>query len=435
MPVRQQQGSGFYAFNFETRVVQLGGYVQLINEQLILAHGLLMMIAFGVVYTAGMLVARYLPRSYALWFWIHAACGSLGLALVVAGLVVAIVMVANAGQPQWNLASRTSGAHAVLGIIVVAWALLQGVVGALSKAIWQSEFRRTATLPEVKVFPDMVHWWSGRALLVVAFVNVFLGLYEWGIPTGWLGLWGGWCVLVCVAVALLEWRKRTVAREKTADIRYTASLARASLSLHSSLYYSKAAIPLQAGSPPSVGPIAVSPVALAVPASPAAAVAAPPAQVARSAPALEEVSVKRLSATAVPVLASGTSPELVKSYNADSPQTLTMMSAPGADFTSPDLYVTVTTLDPELRADTPDLHVPVATPSDTEDSATGTLRPNAPPPSTSATLRGPVSDEDEDENSGSSAVADAAQVEADLMSTEESRSLVRAGGVWAGCGV
>ncbi len=46
--------------------------------------------------------------------------------------------------------------------ILFVWVLLQGMLGAVTKAMWTAEFRRTATLPQVKAFPDMVHWWSGK---------------------------------------------------------------------------------------------------------------------------------------------------------------------------------------------------------------------------------------------------------------------------------
>ncbi len=228
---RSIHGSGLYAFRYTTVNIIIGtGYVQYIDQSYILAHGLLMMIGFGVCYLLGICIAWLVPHKYSLWFWLHAAASLLGTALIIAGFAMAVSMVANANQPQWSLASRTQGAHAVLGIIAFVWALLQGTLGMLSKLLWTLEFRRTAALPAVKVFPDQLHWWSGRLLFVLGLVNPFLGLWEWGIPPGWLGLWGGYCALVVVLFIVCFVWKRASRKTQAADV---------------SSYYAKSAIPLE----------------------------------------------------------------------------------------------------------------------------------------------------------------------------------------------
>ncbi len=190
-----------YTLNFGT------GVLLPYDNKYVVAHAVLMGVAFGILFVLGIAIGRYVPRRYALWFYLHVCCSVLGVAVVIAGFAVAVSMVARANAPQWNLATPSKGAHAVLGVIALVWVLLQGILGAVTKVHWDREFCRSATLPQPTVFPYKVHWVSGYILPVIGFVNVFLGLYDWGVHRGWMGLWGGYCALVISAFVALEIRK------------------------------------------------------------------------------------------------------------------------------------------------------------------------------------------------------------------------------------
>jgi hypothetical protein len=138
--------------------------------------------------------------------------------MIISGFGVIVAMVAQSGSTQWNLVTPSKGAHAVLGIIALIWALFQGILGVVTRVCWNLEFRKRSTLPEASFFPDKIHWFSGYFLPVIGFVNVFLGLYDWGVNRTWMGLWGGWCGMVLVAFMVLEIRKRRKDKGMEQDI-------------------------------------------------------------------------------------------------------------------------------------------------------------------------------------------------------------------------
>jgi hypothetical protein len=194
--------------------INLGsGFVSDIDTAMIIAHAVLMCVAFGLVFVLSIAIGRYLPKRMSFWFYLHAGCSILGVCVVVAGFGVGVGMVANSIVPHFSLATPSKGAHAILGLIAFIWVILQGLLGGLTKVMWNREFHQTSTLPTPKVFPDKIHWYSGYFLPVIGFVNVFLGLYDWGVPSGWMGLWGGWGAAVLVAFIVFEYTKRHQAKE------------------------------------------------------------------------------------------------------------------------------------------------------------------------------------------------------------------------------
>ena len=150
----------------------------------------------------------------------------------------------------------SKGAHAVLGVIALAWVVFQAALGVYTKLHWDKQFRSTAAIPEPRVFPDKIHWFSGYALPVIGLVNVFLGLYDWGVNTLWMLLWGIYCALVLIAFLLLEIRKTRKDRRAEQEI---------------SQYYEKGAVPLSKSGPQpkghASGDIVIPPV-VAIPAQP-----------------------------------------------------------------------------------------------------------------------------------------------------------------------
>jgi plastocyanin len=176
---------------FSSVTINFGtGLVTVFNNTMILVHAILMAVAFGVAFAVGIAIGRYVPRRLVFWFYLHVGASVLGLALVVAGFAVIVSAVAQSGTPQWSLSTPSKGAHAVLGIIALVWVILQAALGAFTKLNWDAQFRKCAAIPEPQFFPDKVHWISGYALPVIGFVNVFLGLYDWGVNPLWMLLWG-----------------------------------------------------------------------------------------------------------------------------------------------------------------------------------------------------------------------------------------------------
>ena len=206
-------------FTSQTFTVNLGtGFAQNYKMDMLIAHAVLMATAFGVIFIMGIIFARYVPRTLASWFILHAGMQLLGLAMVVAGFAVSISMVTQSFVPHFSLRTPSRGAHAILGLIAFIWVVLQALNGIFTKISWDREYRSSAAIPKPKVFPDKVHWYSGFLLPLIGFVNVFLGIYDWGVDPAWMGLWGGWFGLVVILLVVLEVRKRFKDKDKDSEI-------------------------------------------------------------------------------------------------------------------------------------------------------------------------------------------------------------------------
>ena len=145
---------------------------------LVVAHAALMGLAWALCAGVGVFAAAFIPKSKSWWFWLHVvALGVTALLTFIAfGLIVA--QVENSTQLHFlRPNSPTSGAHAVIGIIIVTLVCLQIILGIIIDRIWRSKNRRSGDIPETTLL-DQVHWWSGRMLSVLAFVNLFLGAAE-----------------------------------------------------------------------------------------------------------------------------------------------------------------------------------------------------------------------------------------------------------------
>jgi hypothetical protein len=62
-----------------------------------------------------------------------------------------------------------SNPHQLVGLIVMILTAMQPILGFVADRMF------VANRFEVPVFPDRVHWWLGRLIIVAAFVNIYLG--------------------------------------------------------------------------------------------------------------------------------------------------------------------------------------------------------------------------------------------------------------------
>ena len=65
--------------------------------------------------------------------------------------------------------------HKVVGIIVFALTMLQALYGVVIDRIWRNKFNKTNEKPST-TWIDKVHWWLGRSVIFVAFINIVLGI-------------------------------------------------------------------------------------------------------------------------------------------------------------------------------------------------------------------------------------------------------------------
>lgn len=144
-------------------------------ELLAIAHGIAMLLAWVGAANAGILVARRFKRRLIhRWYSLHRNI-MLGLAFLVAlGLALAVAHVQLDGGAHFKaLAADGLNPHSSLGLFVCIGAIVQAVVGFVSNRMFRADRR------EVPCFPDRLHWWFGRLLVLASYLNVFFGLWLW----------------------------------------------------------------------------------------------------------------------------------------------------------------------------------------------------------------------------------------------------------------
>lgn len=125
-------------------------------------HALLMVTGFLLMFSA-MLIARY-RWGWIRWYKAHHILTPAGGALAIAGLLIAIYMVAATGGPHLRVP------HGWLGAVIIALILVTIGLGILRKK-WIAKHRVIRPL----------HIWSGRVMLALMAVNMVLGLWLVGI--------------------------------------------------------------------------------------------------------------------------------------------------------------------------------------------------------------------------------------------------------------
>ncbi|KAI9339676.1 hypothetical protein BDR26DRAFT_919020 [Obelidium mucronatum] len=157
---------------------------------LILIHGIVMFIAWGILAPLSIWVARYLKTRIRNWYRVHVSLMLLGVGgFTIAGLI-AIELSLEDGETRFI----ATGNHGIIGTaIALAIYPAQCILGFICNWLFDE------TRSRIPVW-DQLHWWLGRGLIVLAVVNMFLGLlqYEAGI---WI-LAGYWAWVLFVVLVL-----------------------------------------------------------------------------------------------------------------------------------------------------------------------------------------------------------------------------------------
>lgn len=123
-------------------------------------HAILMFVAWGVFSFTGIFIARYLKARLGIWwFRSHVATMMVTflLTIIAFGLIVSIT-----GKHFKSL-------HQILGLIVLILLFFQSVLGQVINLMWRPG---RDTVP----IRDMLHWYLGRFLQLLAIVTMFTGL-------------------------------------------------------------------------------------------------------------------------------------------------------------------------------------------------------------------------------------------------------------------
>jgi hypothetical protein len=165
-------------------------------------HAILMVIAWCALLFTGSFFARYLKVLTTAWFKIHVALQTVGVAMVLAGFIIIFVF----------LGQFTMGAHQVIGLVIFGLTMLQPFLGLIADRLFDPSRSKAPA-------QDQIHWWVGRFLLVLAVVNIFLGIDElFPISNGayiLYGLFAGWTAL---SVAILIAQEIRVGGAEESDV-------------------------------------------------------------------------------------------------------------------------------------------------------------------------------------------------------------------------
>lgn len=166
--------------------------------QLKRSHGILNIFGWGVLLPIGAIVARYFKRSGPLWFYIHAMVQFIGFIIGLAGVV--------AGVALYDKLHANVSAHRGLGIFILVLGILQ-VIAFFLRPDKDSKIRR---------YWNWYHHWFGRLALLLATVNIFLGIQVGGAGTSWKVGYGINLAVLLIATVILEiflwtrWSQKTI---------------------------------------------------------------------------------------------------------------------------------------------------------------------------------------------------------------------------------
>jgi hypothetical protein len=127
-------------------------------------HIVCMMLSWGLVLPVGALMAisfRGLLQTNVMWFKLHIALQLTGVALSIAGFVVAFT----------NIASHFKDTHQIMGTVVFAGGLYQAAQGFVRP----HRPAKGETATTIRKVWEICHKGFGRIVIILAWVNIFLG--------------------------------------------------------------------------------------------------------------------------------------------------------------------------------------------------------------------------------------------------------------------
>ncbi|KAB2620761.1 hypothetical protein D8674_039519 [Pyrus ussuriensis x Pyrus communis] len=124
-----------------------------------MTHGILTIIGWGIIIPFGASMARYLREYEPLWYYLHSSVQFIGFFVGLSGVAV--------GRTLYELVHADFNSHRSIGYIVLALSVLQ---------ICQFIMRPSRT-SKVRKYWNKSHRWVGRSVVVLALVNIFIGLF------------------------------------------------------------------------------------------------------------------------------------------------------------------------------------------------------------------------------------------------------------------
>ncbi|EDO40900.1 predicted protein [Nematostella vectensis] len=164
------------------------------NLNLIMLHGILMFIGWGVLLQGGAFIARYFRHKDPWWFKMHRGLQVSGLVFAIGGFACAVVSV-----PFDHLMF----AHGGLGLAIMIMGILQPL-----NAIIRPHKHRDGSPTRKRIIWEWCHKLLGRLALVLALINICLGLFLAVVPQVAWTVWYAVLGVFLVAYVVMELRIR-----------------------------------------------------------------------------------------------------------------------------------------------------------------------------------------------------------------------------------
>jgi hypothetical protein len=151
-------------------------------------HGTVMMLSWVLLGTAGTFVSRYLKPLGEIWFRAHVA---IAFAIVVGSITGFSVIVAHIRSDG---GAHFDSVHARTGLALLLLMVLQVLLGYVSHT------RYNPARTHAPIYPDRLHWYVGRGVLLLSFATALMGVEVAG---GGLGFrkWPSALLVVCIMMA------------------------------------------------------------------------------------------------------------------------------------------------------------------------------------------------------------------------------------------
>ncbi|TPX73464.1 hypothetical protein CcCBS67573_g05267 [Chytriomyces confervae] len=167
-----------------------GGAAATSPVDLLLIHGIFMFLAWGVLPPIAIFVARYLKaRLGHAWYLTHMGLMLFGVSACIITALVCVEVNLAPGKTRF-----ITTPHGIIGV-VLCFAIypMQVALGFISNALFSAERH---SVP----WWDQAHWWLGRSAVLLAVVNVHLGLMLYEASAVIVGLYWGFIGVVVLGV-------------------------------------------------------------------------------------------------------------------------------------------------------------------------------------------------------------------------------------------
>ncbi|KAG6547164.1 hypothetical protein Mapa_011416 [Marchantia paleacea] len=167
-------------------------------------HGVLNIFGWGILLPVGAIIARYCRQWDPAWYYLHVGLQIIGYVLINVALVMGI-------QLADKLIDSNIGAHRGLGVFVFVLATLQ-ISAVLVRPKKDANIRR---------YWNFYHHWAGRLALIIAAINIFVGINVSNGGRKWKASYGLVLVIELVLLVVLEivlWMNKMAQKEPTLQL-------------------------------------------------------------------------------------------------------------------------------------------------------------------------------------------------------------------------